>query len=95
MPKTLVTAKIARVKGTTTHGLGHFDASGTPVVDSQTESPCMLSIVFDEGGFYLCRMNEVGECVADTWHANLEEAQSQAEFEFEIDQHGWRENQQV
>jgi hypothetical protein len=92
MPKTLMTSTIARVKGTTTHGLGHFDASGKPVLDAEIESPCTLSIVSDESGVYLYRMNEVGECVADTWHLNVEEAQRQAEFEFEIDQYGWREN---
>ena len=90
MAKTLMTTTIVRSKETTTHGLGHFDSTGSPVLDAELEIPCSLSIVLDNKAIYLWRLNEGGECIADTWHMTIVEAQSQAEFEFEIDPNGWK-----
>jgi hypothetical protein len=92
MATTLMTAAIAKIKGTTTHQVGHFDSSGTPIADFEMDLPCSLSIVSDEGAIYLWRLNKAGECISDTWHMNVNEAKSQADFEFEIDNEGWREN---
>jgi hypothetical protein len=69
--------------------VGHFDPLGIPIIDRETECPQSLSILSSENGFFLFRLDEHGECIADTWHNSVEEAQRQAEFEFEIDQTGW------
>ncbi|MFN7292137.1 MAG: hypothetical protein ACK5YR_21580 [Pirellula sp.] len=90
MAKVLMTTTVARCKATTLHSTGHFDSQGTPVVDKMIENPCALSIVSEDGSIYLWRLNEEGECVADTWHMTVDEAKRQAEFEFEIDRSGWR-----
>jgi hypothetical protein len=90
MAKTLMTTTIAKCKETTTHSVGHFDPSGTPIVDGAIENPQALSIVVEDGAIYLWRLNEAGECIADTWHENVEAAKEQAEFEYEIDKGGWR-----
>ena len=93
MATTLMTATIARTKGTTAHLVGHVDSEGALVVNKEIVSPCSLSIVSEGGAIYLWRLNEVGECLSDTWHTTIEDAKSQAEFEFEIGEVGWRENQ--
>jgi hypothetical protein len=90
MAKTLMTASIIRCKETTKHQIGHFDSSGEPVVDYDLDCPCTLSVVSVEGAIYLWRMNDTGECIADTWHMNEDEAMAQAEFEYEIAHDGWK-----
>ncbi len=37
----------------------------------------------DDKGFYLFGCDSEWQCVMDTWHQTLEEAQHQAEFEYE------------
>ena len=92
MATTLMTTAIIRIKGTTIHQVGHFDSLGIPIVDHEIESPRSLAIVIDGGAIYLWRLNDAGECLSDTWHTNVVEAKSQAAFEFEIDENGWKEN---
>jgi len=89
MAITLMTTKITFCKENATHGVGHFDSNGTPVIDASIENPCALSIVLEDGAIYLWRLNEAGDCIADTWHSTVDEAKSQAEYEFEIVEGGW------
>lgn len=44
--------------------------------------PRILVIETKPDGIFLFRFTEDGKCVGDTWHMNLEEAQSQAEAEY-------------
>ncbi len=92
MARTLMTTTIIKSKETTSHGIGHFDCEGAPVLDTEIENPRSLSIVSDNEAIYLWRLNEAGECMSDTWHMTVEEAKSQAEFEFDINQAGWTES---
>jgi len=43
---------------------------------------CFLVIEEKPEGFFLYRFNEDGNCVGDTWHANEEDAQEQADYEY-------------
>lgn len=40
-------------------------------------------------GYLLLRLDPSGTCLADTWHATLEEAKAQAEFEYEVVPSSW------
>lgn len=53
--------------------------------------PSSLSIVRYEGdaGVYLLYLSESGEEMTDTYHDTIEEAMSQAEFEFGVLPHEW------
>ena len=58
----------------------HFDL-GTGVEDP---TPAFIAIVAAEGSaFYLMRFTESWKFITDTWHESLEEANRQAEFEYE------------
>jgi len=52
-----------------------------------------LSIVKEDDGFFLLRMDELGSCISDTWHFSLEDAKRQAAFEFAIDDSDWEEGE--
>lgn len=70
----------------------HFQISGEDVgVLSELPGPCSLSIVKDDGGFFLLRLDEEGNTIADTWHPSLADAKHQAAFEFSIRDADWRE----
>jgi hypothetical protein len=49
--------------------------------------------VYETGdeGFYLFYCDEEWRVVTDTWHETLEDAKSQAEFEYEGVNESWRE----
>lgn len=51
--------------------------------------PVALSIVEEDDGFFLFRMDEAGRCISDTWHFSLEDAKRQAIFEFSIKDTDW------
>ncbi len=42
-----------------------------------------------DGSFLLRYFDAKEVCVADTWHATLEQAKLQAQFEFEIEEADW------
>ena len=66
-------------------------------VDSRDEclkelpNPVSLNIVEEDGGFFLLRMDENGQCISDTWHISLDDAKRQAMFEFSIGDFDWKE----
>ncbi|WP_267116573.1 hypothetical protein [Xanthomonas sacchari] len=51
--------------------------------------PVSLTIVEDDGGFFLLRIDEKGNCISDTWHIDLDDAKSQASFEFSVKDADW------
>ncbi len=42
-----------------------------------------------DGNIYLFYFGANGTCLTDTWHQTVERAKSQAQFEFEIEEHDW------
>lgn len=58
---------------------------------SELPDPCSLSIVKDDGGYFLLRLDEEGNAISDTWHADLADAKHQAAFEFSTRDSDWRE----
>ena len=82
-------AIVRRVTGNTAHlqverSAGDFEV--TPLPD-----PKNVEIVEQESAIYLLRLDERGECVADTWHETVEAAKAQANFEFGIEDGDWKE----
>ena len=77
-------AVVREVTGNTRH-LWH-GAEASPFPD-----PIAVEIVEEEGAFFLFRLDESGECIADTWHETVEAAKAQAEFEYKIKNGDWRE----
>ena len=81
----------AQVKGSTgktKHFIGTI-VDGLPVPVERISLPAWVEIVEEDDAFYLLYFNRIGENIADTWHASLVEAQSQAEFEFRISSSDW------
>jgi len=81
-------ATVRKVTGNTTHlqaerPAGEFEV--TRVADPKT-----VEIVEQEGAIYLLRLDDRGECVADTWHETVEAAKAQANFEFGIEDGDWK-----
>jgi hypothetical protein len=67
------------------HGVrtdGEFEAMPSP-------DPKTAEVVEQEGEIYLLRLDDRGECIADTWHENVEAAKAQANFEFGIEDGDW------
>jgi hypothetical protein len=61
------------------------DLEVTPAPD-----PKIVEVVEQEGAIYLLRLDDQGECVADTWHETVEAAKAQANFEFGIEDGDWK-----
>ncbi|NNC14698.1 hypothetical protein HRD49_02480 [Corallococcus exiguus] len=58
-------------------------------VKSMGKPVASIEIAIEEGALYLFRQGVNGEPLGDTWHQNLEEAISQAKFEFSVDAADW------
>jgi hypothetical protein len=56
----------------------------------QMGRPSLLLIKEDTNGIFLYRFTSDGKCVGDTWHKSVEEAKSQAVFEFENSLSAWK-----
>ncbi len=54
------------------------------------EVPTFLEIVSDEDAWHLVHLGPDGRSLADTWHASLDEAKNQAEFEFGVIGEDWK-----
>jgi hypothetical protein len=52
--------------------------------------PAVRVEIVEDGGVWLLRFDQGGACVADTWHATVEEAQAQARFEYAISDDEWQ-----
>lgn len=82
-------ATVRSVTGKTTH------LHGAPVADrieiKTVADPRAVEVVELDGAIYLLRLDEGGECIADTWHETVEAAKAQAQFEFGIEDGDWKE----
>jgi hypothetical protein len=82
-------AKIRNVTGNATHLQGVRMANAVEV--TELPSPVLVELIPQDGAFYLLRLDEIGQCIADTWHATAEEAKAQARFEFGVEESDWME----
>ncbi len=57
----------------------------------KASQPAYLEIVQDDRLYFLFRMDRESNCIADTCHTSLDEAKSQADFEYELSPEGWQE----
>lgn len=81
-------ATVRKVTGNTTHlrakrPAGDFEVTTMP-------DPETVEVVEQEGAIYLLRLNDLGECLADTWHETVKAAKAQASFEFGIEEGDWK-----
>ena len=76
----------AKVKKTT-GASQHSTSSNSGVM--QAPVPAWVEISSDESGTFLIHFNADGQSIADTWHLTVDEAKSQAQFEFEIQDADW------
>jgi hypothetical protein len=76
-------AKVKKITGASQHSTSS-DSGLVPTPD-----PAWLEISSDESGTFLIHFNADGQSIADTWHLTVDEAKSQAEFEFEIQDSDW------
>ena len=81
-------AKVKRVTGKTVHGLGTI-VEGKPVMTERLLRPAWVEILEEDSIFYLLHFAPDSQCIADTWHATIDEAKQQAFFEFEICEEDW------
>ena len=82
VPPTL-RASVRKVTGATQHSIA---GRGGAV---EVEAPVTVTVVAGEAGYLLLRLDAQGRCIADTWHATLDEAKAQAAFEFDIRDDEW------
>ena len=82
------TASVNRVTGGTLHTVA---GSNGPEVIPPPNSLRIEPPEKEGDGYLLLRLDPSGTCLADTWHATLEEAQAQAEFEYEVAPDAWAE----
>jgi hypothetical protein len=80
-------ATVRKVTGNTTHLQGVRPAGDLEV--TRVPDPKTVEVVEQEGAIYLLRLDDRGECIADTWHETVEAAKAQANFEFGIEDGDW------
>lgn len=85
-------ATVRKVIGNTTHLQGARSAGDLKV--TPVSYPKTVEVVEQEGAIYLLRLDDRGECVADTWHETIEAAKAQANFEFGIEDGDWKDVEQ-
>ncbi len=78
------TADVRRETGRTRHNI--LTAEGTT---QQVVGIIRVELQPDVSGCFFYRFDCTGACVADTWHATIEEAKRQACDEFEIGADDW------
>ena len=81
-------ATVRNVTGNTTHLQAERSVGGLEVTPAG--DPTTVEVVEQEGAIYLLRLDDRGECVADTWHETVEAAKAQANFEFGIEDGDWK-----
>jgi hypothetical protein len=72
----------------------HYSADvvdGQVVKTDELPAPSWVEIHSEGPYFYLLRLTEDGGCITDTWHQTLDEAMSQAQFEFGLEKGDWNE----
>jgi hypothetical protein len=65
---------------------------GTLLVGKEMPLASFVEIVEadSEGSFFLNRYDAEGVLITETWHLSVEEAKSQAEFEYAIEEEDWK-----
>ena len=81
-------AVVGNVTGKTVHLRGERVADRIRV--STLAAPTSVEVVEQDGAFYLLRLDDDGECIADTWHETVEAAKARANFEYAIREEDWR-----
>ena len=79
-------ARIREVTGRIVHLLGATTLGVIRIPD-----PAEVEVVEQDAACYLLRLDNDGQCIADTWHASVEAAKAQAMFEFGIEESDWKE----
>lgn len=82
-------ASVQSVIGVTVHLKATLVPEGAEV--ERIPDPKMVELVEQDGAIYLLRLDDKGQCIADTWHQTVEEAKEQANFEFGIEANDWKE----
>jgi hypothetical protein len=82
-------ALVKTVAGRTRHGRATI-INGLPCEVERIPAPAWVEIAGEPEGFYLLHFDAKGNCIADTWHATLDEAKAQAHFEFLITSDEWQ-----
>lgn len=83
-------AAVRNVTGKTTHLQGESTSGGIDV--TRVLNPMSVELIEQDGAFYLLRLDDNGQCIADTWHATLEAAKAQAKFEYGIEDGDWKDD---
>ena len=81
-------ATVRHSTGKTKHAVAEF-VEGKPIPVKSLPVPAWVEISEEDGAFYLLHFDAEGTCFADTWHATLEDAKRQADFEFGISSAEW------
>lgn len=83
-------AAVRNVTGKTTHLQGESTSGGIDV--TRVPNPMSVELVEQDGAFYLLRLDDNGQCIADTWHETIEAAKTQAKFEYGIEDDEWKDD---
>jgi hypothetical protein len=85
-------AKVRTVTGKTKHLLGtQTDHASLRI--TELPDPVAVRLVEQDGAFFLFRLDENGEYISDSWHATVDEAKAQANFEYDIEEVDWTETE--
>lgn len=83
-------AQVKRQTGATKHYRAHIEATKA-IKEEKFAVPAWVEIQPSDDAFLLLYFAPSGECMTDTWHATLNQAKAQAQFEFEIRDEDWEE----
>jgi hypothetical protein len=83
-------SSVTRATGNTRHYVGAF-VDDNPVPVAKFPVPNWVEVSAEDGGFMLCYLDAQDACMTDTWHLTLEDACTQANFEFGIAAADWTE----
>ncbi|HWF19852.1 MAG TPA: hypothetical protein VG754_11320 [Verrucomicrobiae bacterium] len=86
---------IAKIKPAPTTQTWQFrgfppDLTGNEETREKMPLPCLLVIEEKPDGVFLFRYKLDGQCVGDTWHESVKEAQEQASFEYQLLSSEWK-----
>jgi hypothetical protein len=68
--------------------LAHIEREAV-VFDGELPMPTWVKILQTDEGVFLLYVDDAGSTITDTWHETVEQAKSQAKFEFDIGESEW------
>lgn len=80
-------AVVRKLTGKVMHLQGPRTAGGLEV-DTLPE-PSTVEIAEQDGAVFLLRLDDAGECIADTWHESVDAAKEQANYEYGVEIGDW------